>query len=106
MAGAVPLRCSDEPAQRSRDRHLPPPPEIYRHRQMSQPSTRTPLAAERPAAPAPFPRRAVRRTPLPQPPAPEWSAALAPSQRRAAEARATAARRRSAQEWLRNLSAR
>ena len=56
--------------------------------------------AASPAAPAGHGRR---RAPLPQPRQPAWSAALAPSQRRAAEARAAAARRRSAEAWLRAL---
>jgi hypothetical protein len=44
---------------------------------------------------------AARRAPLPQPRREPWSAALAPSQMRAAEARAAEARERSARSWLR-----
>jgi hypothetical protein len=47
-----------------------------------------------------------RRAPLPQPPREQWSAALAPSQRRAAEARAAVARQHSALDWLRAIAAR
>jgi hypothetical protein len=49
---------------------------------------------------------ATQRRALPQPRQPAWSAALAPSQRRAADRRAQLARRRSAQRWLRDLSPR
>jgi hypothetical protein len=48
----------------------------------------------------------TRRSTLPQPRQPGGSAALAPSQRRAADRRAQLARRRSAQRWLRDLSRR
>jgi hypothetical protein len=54
--------------------------------------------------PARQPRR--RRSPLPQPRREPWSAALAPSQRRAAEARAALARQRGALDWLRARAAR
>jgi hypothetical protein len=47
------------------------------------------------------PRR--RRAPLPQPRREPWSAALAPSQRRAAEARAALARQQTARHWLRAI---
>jgi len=47
---------------------------------------------------------APRRTPLPQPRRESWSAALAPSQLRAAEARALLSRQRSALDWLRALA--
>jgi hypothetical protein len=47
----------------------------------------------------PTPRR--RAPTLPQPRTPEWSAALAPSQRRAAERRSQLQERRSAQSLLR-----
>jgi hypothetical protein len=47
-----------------------------------------------------------RRRPLPQPRREPWSKALAPSQRRAAEARATLARQRSALDWLRAIAPR
>jgi hypothetical protein len=50
------------------------------------------------------PRR--RRSPLPQPRREPWSAALAPSQRRAAEARAAIARQRTARDWLRAIALR
>jgi hypothetical protein len=40
---------------------------------------------------------------LPQPRREPWSAALAPSQRRAAEARAALARERAARGWLRAI---
>jgi hypothetical protein len=46
------------------------------------------------------------RAPLPQPPPRAWSAALAPSQRRAAERRRAASERRTAQDWLRSLARR
>jgi hypothetical protein len=46
-----------------------------------------------------------RRT-LPQPGPPAWSAALVPSQVRAADHRAQLQRRRSAQRWLRDLDRR
>jgi hypothetical protein len=49
---------------------------------------------------------ARRRAPLPQPRREQWSAALAPSQRRAAEARAAVARERSALDWLRAIATR
>jgi hypothetical protein len=49
---------------------------------------------------------AQRRAPLPQPRREQWSAALAPSQLRAAEARAALARQRSALDWLRAIAAR
>jgi hypothetical protein len=48
----------------------------------------------------------TRRSTLPQPRQPGGSAALAPSQRRAADRRAQLARSRSAQRWLRDLSRR
>jgi len=47
-----------------------------------------------------------RRPPLPQPRREPWSAALAPSQQRAAEARAAVSRQRSAREWLRVIAPR
>jgi hypothetical protein len=47
-----------------------------------------------------------RRRPLPQPRREPWSAALAPSQRRAAEARAALSRQRSALDWLRTIAPR
>lgn len=50
--------------------------------------------------------RTTRVTPLPQPKTPAWSEALAPSQRRAAEARAAIMKRRSAQRWLRTITPR
>jgi hypothetical protein len=40
---------------------------------------------------------------LPQPRREPWSAALAPSQRRAAEARAALARQQTARHWLRAI---
>jgi hypothetical protein len=46
------------------------------------------------------------RTPLPQPQREPWSAALAPSQRRAADARAAMSRQRGAQRWLRVIAPR
>jgi hypothetical protein len=46
------------------------------------------------------------RRPVAQPSPPAWSAALVPSQRRAADRRSELARRRSAQRWLRDLSRR
>ena len=49
---------------------------------------------------------APRRRPLPQPRREAWSAALAPSQRRAAEARAALSRQRSALAWLRTIAPR
>lgn len=51
-------------------------------------------------------RGARRRTPLPQPAREPWSAALAPSQLRAADARAAMSRQRSAQRWLRAIAPR
>jgi hypothetical protein len=56
------------------------------------------------STPSQPPRR--RRAPLPQPRREPWSAALAPSQRRAAEARAAIARQRSARDWLRVIATR
>jgi len=50
--------------------------------------------------------RGARRTPLPQPAREPWSAALAPSQLRAADARAAMSRQRSAQRWLRAIAPR
>ena len=56
---------------------------------------------------APIAPAARRRAPaLPQPRPPEWGAALAPSQRRAADRRVQLQRRRSAQSWLRDLAPR
>ncbi|HKH16539.1 MAG TPA: hypothetical protein VKA57_03350 [Solirubrobacteraceae bacterium] len=56
--------------------------------------------------PAPVPRPPRRRKPLPQPRREPWSAALAPSQRRAAEARAAVSRERSTRMWLRAIAPR
>jgi hypothetical protein len=50
--------------------------------------------------------RTEKRQPLPQPRREPWSKALAPSQRRAAEARARLARQRSALDWLRAIAPR
>jgi len=52
--------------------------------------------------PAPVPRPPRRRKPRREP----WSAALAPSQRRAAEARAAVSRERSTRMWLRSIAPR
>jgi hypothetical protein len=52
------------------------------------------------------PTRRTHRTPQPQPQPPTWSAALLPSQRRAAERRADAEHRLAAQRWLRDLTRR
>ena len=49
---------------------------------------------------------AQRRRPVAQPQPPTWSAALVPSQRRAADRRVQLERRRSAQRWLRDLARR
>jgi hypothetical protein len=51
-------------------------------------------------------RVTAQRRVLPQPRPPEWSAALVPSQRRAADRRSQLQRRRSAQRWLRDLGRR
>ena len=47
-----------------------------------------------------------KRRPLPQPRREAWSKGLAPSQRRAAEARTRLARQRSALDWLRAIAPR
>jgi hypothetical protein len=48
--------------------------------------------------------RPTRGRTLPQPQPSEWSAALVPSQRRAADQRSQLERRRSAERWLRDLA--
>jgi hypothetical protein len=54
----------------------------------------------------PADRPVRRRAPLPQPRREPWGAALAPSQRRAAEARAAMARQRSVLDRLRAIAPR
>jgi hypothetical protein len=58
-----------------------------------------------PSTERPLARRARRRV-LPQPRPEAWSAALRPSQRRAAERRAAAAHERTVQRWLHDLARR
>ena len=47
-----------------------------------------------------------RRSPQPQPKSPAWSAALRPSQRRAAARRAAAEHQLTVRRWLRDLARR
>ncbi len=58
-----------------------------------------PTAERPPSAP-----RRRRSRPQPQPQAPAWSAALLPSQRRAADRRAAAEHETSVRRWLRDLA--